>query len=173
MTDLLTWKHRVAEIAEAGVHKTRKMTPIERDAIARALDILACDDVKASYSVRALGNGRYRFPGNVLARLTQKCIVTLEAVPRKLEESFNVEFWPAEALPAPTDTEVEVIAAVEIEPIDNGVIDAGRVIFETLAASLDPYPRKPNAEFVWKIEKGTDPAAAGPFAGLSSLKDKQ
>jgi hypothetical protein len=53
------------------------------------------------------------------------------------------------------------------------VIDAGRVIFETLAASLDPYPRKPNAEFVWKIEKGTDPAAAGPFAGLSSLKDKQ
>lgn len=173
MIQPLNWTHRVAEIAEAGLQQTRTTTEAEREALAQALDVLSCDDVKASYKVRPLGHGRYRVSGDVSARLTQQCVVTLEPVVQDLEESFDVEFWPAESLPASTETEVEVLTAAEIEPIDHGLIDAGRIIFETLSAGLDPYPRKPNAEFAWKDENGTDHATGGPFAGLSKLKDKQ
>jgi len=68
---------------------------------------------------------------------------------------------------------VEALSAAEIEPIEHGLIDAGRIIFETLSASVDPYPRKPGAEFT--AEELGDGAAAtktGPFAALKKLKDR-
>jgi len=172
MTQPLTWTHRVAEIAEAGLQQTRTATAAERKALAQVLDVLSCDDVKASYKVHALGNGRYRVSGNVSARLMRKCVLTLEPIAQALEESFDVEFWPAEALPLTTDTEVEVLTATEFEPIDHGLIDVGRIVSETLSAGLDPYPRKPNAVFAWEHENNTEPSITGPFAGLSKLKDK-
>jgi hypothetical protein len=98
--------------------------------------------------------------------------VTLESVAKELEETFDVEFWPAEAVPETTDTEIEVLTAAEIEPIEHGLIDAGGIIVETLSAGLDPYPRKPNAEFAWE-EKDAELSITGPFAGLSKLKDRR
>ncbi len=173
MIQPLTWTHRIAEIAEDGLQQTRTATAAERETLAQALDVLSCDDVKASYKVCALGHSRYRVSGDVSARLMQQCVVTLEPVAQDLDVSFDVEFRPAEALPVTTDAEVDVLTAAEIEPIDHGLIDAGRIIFETLPAGLDPYPRKPNAGFAWENENDAEPATTGPFAGLSKLKDKQ
>ena len=31
----------------------------------------------------------------------------------------------------------------------DGIIPVGRIVFETISAGLDPYPRKPGAEFTW------------------------
>ena len=173
MIQPLTWTHRAADIAEGGLQQTRAMTAAEREAFAQALDILSCDDVRAAYKIRALGEGRYRLSGDVSARLKQQCVVTLEPIEQELDESFDVEFWPANTLPATTDAEVEVLTAAEIEPIEHGLIDAGRIVFEILSAGLDPYPRKPNAAFAWKDDNGSEPARTGPFAGLSKLKDKR
>jgi len=173
MTQPLAWTHRVTEIAEVGLQQTRAATAAERTALAQGLDVLACDDVKASYNVRALGRSRYRVSGNVSARFMRICVLTLEPIAQDLEESFDVEFWPAESLPLTTETEVEVLTAKEIEPIEHGLIDVGRIISETLSAGLDPYPRKPNAVFAWEQEDNTKPFTTGPFAGLSKLKDKR
>jgi uncharacterized metal-binding protein YceD (DUF177 family) len=172
MTQPINWTHRVAEIAEAGLEQSRTATAAELEALAQVLGVLSCDDVKAVYRVRSLGQGRYRVSGDVSARLTQRCVVTLEPVAQELEETFDVEFWPAETLPESTDAEIEVLTAAEFEPIEHGLIDAGRIIVETLSAGLDPYPRKPNAEFAWE-EKDAEPSATSPFAGLSKLKDKR
>ena len=172
MTRPLNWTHQVSQIAEAGLQQSRTATVTEREALAQVLDVLSCDDVKAVYRVRNLGQGRYRVSGGVSARFTQRCVVTLEPVAQELEEIFDVEFGPTEALPETTDTEFEVLTAAEIEPIEHGLIDAGGIIVETLSAGLDPYPRKPNAEFAWE-EKDAEPSITGPFAGLSKLKDKR
>lgn len=171
MTQPLNWAHRVAEIAEAGLEQSRTATASERRALAQFLNVISCNDVRASYKARNLGQGRYRLLGDVSARLTQQCVVTLEPVEQELEESFDVEFWPADDVPESTDTEIDVLSAAEIEPIEHGIIDAGRIIVETLSAGLDPYPRKSDAEFAWE-EKDTGPSHTGPFAGLSKLKDR-
>jgi len=172
MTQPLNWTHQVSQIAEAGLQQSRTATATEREALAQVLDVPSCDDLKALYRVGHLGQGRYRVSGDVSARFTQRCVVTLEPVAQELEETFDVEFWPTESLPETTDTEIEVLAAAEIEPIEHGSIDAGRIIVETLSAGLDPYPRKRNAEFAWE-EMGAEPSITGPFAGLSKLKDKR
>ena len=88
-----------------------------------------------------------------------------------VDEPFEVTFCPAEAMPAAPSSEREILSEPEIEPLRDGRIEVGRVVFETLAAALDPYPRRADAAFEW-----TDPRDAGgaekasPFAVLRSLK---
>ncbi len=50
-------------------------------------------------------------------------------------------------LPESGEEEVEALSAAEIEPIEHGRIDVGRIVYETLSAAIDPYPRKAGAEF--------------------------
>lgn len=172
MTEPLTWSHRVTEIPESGLDATRVATPAERTAVAQALDIVSCDDLKVEYLIRALGQGRYRMSGRLSARLTQSCVVTLEPVPARIEESFDVAFWPEGSLPEVGEAEVEALSLPEIEPIENGVIATGRVLYDILAAALDPYPRKAGARFEWEGEDGEQSSADnGPFAALKKLKD--
>jgi uncharacterized metal-binding protein YceD (DUF177 family) len=173
MSEPLTWSHRTAEVPEAGLLVAREATPAEREAIAGALDIISCDALSIDYAVRALGGGRYRMMGKLTARVTQACVVTLEPVAATIAQEIDVAFWPAESLPRAGEDETEVLSVAEIEPIEHGQIEVGRVLYELLSASLDPYPRKPGARFEWEGVAGQeDPGATGPFAGLRQLKNK-
>src|SRR5690606_3226474 len=125
---------------------------------------------KADYAIRAQGKGRYVMSGRLSARLTQSCVVTLEPVAARIKEDFEVAFWPEGSLPDVGDAEVEALSLPEIEPIKNGIIEAGRVLYDTLAAALDPYPRKAEARFDWAEEGGEGDAADTPFAALKKLK---
>ena len=51
---------------------------------------------------------------------------------------------------------------------EDGKIDLGQYAVEQLALSLDPFPRKPGAEFVQPEE----PAEISPFAALKALKPR-
>jgi hypothetical protein len=168
MTGPLPWSHRVSAISQGGLAETRLATAAERCAVADALGIVSCEEIKADYVVRAIGAGRYSMGGTVAARLTQECVVTLASVQQTLTETFNVEFWPN--LPDASDAEVEVLSVPDIEQIEHGLIAAGRVIFEILAASLDPYPRSEGARFEWEDAPGAGSAKAGPFSTLKRLK---
>ena len=52
------------------------------------------------------------------------------------------------------------------------MIDLGVVAYETLATSLDPYPRKPDAAFDWADDEnaGEEASEPGPFDVLRTLK---
>jgi uncharacterized metal-binding protein YceD (DUF177 family) len=174
MSAPLPWTHRTTEIPEAGLKVARSATAAELEAATRALGILSCDMLSAEYLVKALGEGRFRMTGKLSARVTQACVVTLEPVEGRIQEQVDVTFWPSEdLLPGSGEGEAEVLGLPEIEPIVHGEIEVGRVLFEILSASLDPYPRKPGARFEWEDvtgEKG--PAASGPFAALKTLKNE-
>ena len=71
--------------------------------------------------------------------------MTLEPVDSTIEEVFDVTFWPEEDMPAPRGGEVDLDEEADPEPIVGGQIDVGRVVFECLAAAVDPFPRRPDA----------------------------
>ena len=172
-TQPLDWSHRVTEVAEQGLRVERSADEAELAAVAAALELPGCERLEAKYAVKAIGEGRYRMTGEVRARLTQACVVTLEPVPARVEESFEVEFWPGQSIPEQPEGEVEVLSLPEIEPIEHGKIAAGRVIFETLSAGLDPFPRKAGAELADEdLPAEPDAAAAGPFAALKKLRNE-
>jgi hypothetical protein len=173
MSTPLAWTHRVSEIPETGLRVSREATEDECTALAEALEVVSCEGAKADYTIRAIGAGRYRMAGEVSAKLTQACVVTLEPLSTRPKEAFEVEFWPSEAVPPAPSTEVEISGLRDIEPIDHSTMDAGRVVFETLAAAIDPYPRKEGAAFDWrdKDDEASEPGSTSPFAKLKTLKE--
>ena len=170
MSEALNWSYRTAEIPESGLRQTRAATEAERAQAAAALEVVSCEHIEAEFNIRAIGKGHYRFVGNVAARLTQSCVVTLDPISQRAEGSFDVEYWPSVELPQRGEEEVEALSAAEIEPIEHGRIDVGRIVYETLSAAIDPYPRKAGAEFA--ADAGNPPAGeSGPFAALKKLKE--
>lgn len=167
----LDWSYRTTEIPEAGLRETRTATGAECAAAASVLEVVSCEQLVSSFDIRATGQGRYRLSGRLDAQVTQSCVVTLDPVGQTVEGTFDVAFWPSASMPREGGEEIEALSAAEIEPIEHGRIDVGRIVFETLSASLDPYPRKPGAEFA-AGEPDAAPAASGPFAALQKLKDR-
>ena len=153
----------------------REATPEELAFVARALDLIACTSLRAEYAIAPTVGGHYRLSGRLRAEVSQACVVTLEPIDSMIEEEFEAVFWPQEDMPAPESGEVAIDDGPEREPIVAGQIAVGRVVFESLAAAIDPFPRKPDA--VLDSQSAT-PANAladkpeSPFAVLSNLKTK-
>lgn len=170
MSQELPWSHAVTDIPAGGLSRQRTATAAERAAVMSALELAGCGTIGAKYRVTPLGGGRYRLAGEVTAEVEQPCIVTLEPVASRLHERFDVEFWPEGEVEPQQEGEAEALSAAEIEPIEDGRIDAGRIVFETIAAGLDPFPRKEGASLE-RSEAGGE-GVPGPFAALEKLRGK-
>jgi hypothetical protein len=171
MSDVLDWHHAVADIPDEGVSVSRDATADERQTIAEALDLPACSSLAARYTIKPRGGGHYRLAGSLSARVEQTCVVTLEPLTNEIADSFTVDFWPEDALPAQSGGLIDVHDEPDMEPIADDRIDAGRVIFECLANGIDLFPRKPGAAF-----EAPEPAAnktEGPFAALARMRQKR
>ena len=147
----------------------------ERSAIAALLELPDLATLKLDYRIRSGGGGRHHLSGRLTADVTQTCVVTLEPVQARVDVPVEVDFWPERVL-AELEARAEEGAgdpdAEWPEPITEGKIDIGPVIYETLATSLDPYPRREGASFDWAEAPGTDGEGAktSPFAALERLK---
>lgn len=177
MEPLADWTVAVTDVPESGLDSTRVATAAELQEIAAALSIASCDRLVARYAIKRAETAHYTLTGTIEATVTQRCVVSLEPVEATIEERFEETFWPADAIPQRNvdEREHEALAIVEPEPIRDGAIDVGRIVYETLAASLDPYPRKPGVAFEWhdpQAPDGNQSRGSSPFAVLSRLKDK-
>jgi hypothetical protein len=171
MTHVLRWAHAIADIGKDGVVESRVATVAECEAVATALDLLSCSALSARYAIKPLAGGRFRLSGEMAADVTQACVVTLDPVTAKIAEEFSVEFWPEDSQNA-GGGEQSVLGGQDVERLAGDAVEAGDIIFEVLSASLDPYPRKPGAEFAWQDPRAGD-AASGPFAALGKLKQRR
>ncbi len=167
METVLDWSHDPRSIPETGLSVTREATDESRDAIAKAMGLLACKRLLAKYVLRPLNQGRYRLNGDVTIEATQACVVTLQPLERKYTMSLDLELWPAEHLADHDDTEIDTLKD-DPEPITDGRIDVGRIVHEELISGIDPYPRSDAAEFDWKDSR--EVARDNPFAQLEKLK---
>lgn len=165
----LDWSHEITEIPERALKRSRTASDSERIALSRALDLLSCDALEATYQITLVAGGGYRLEGGIDAAVTQACVVSLEPVAGRIAESFSVEFQ-REVQEDVATGDVPILAAVEVEPLENERIDVGRIVYETLSAGLDPYPRKDGVAFGWTDTKAAE-GAANPFAVLKKLKD--
>lgn len=171
MTCALTWIEETRELGENGRERRRIATDAECRAIVEGLGLVSCDSLEFTYTLRPLGEGRYRLRGDLCARVKQACVVTLEPVAARVDEHIDLEFWPSSLLaPHPSDGEHAILGSDEPESLGpSGQIETGRIAFEVLAAALDPYPRKDGAAFEWS-EESDSAQKESPFAVLAKLK---
>ncbi len=175
MSVLTDWTIPVTEILEGGKRFDRTATEAERRAVAKELDILDVAKLHCDVRARPLRKGHYQVTGRIKADVVQACVVSLEPIEGKVDEAIDLEFWPEGEVPKPASTPhdewFDPQAPDGAEPIENGRINIGRLVFETLSAGLDPYPRKPGATLAYK-EKPELTAEVHPFAALAKLKPK-
>jgi hypothetical protein len=170
----LSWDHATEDIPDAGLEVERIATAEERKAIAESLDLIACTNLTARYSISPRGEGHFRLTGTLQARVEQSCVVTLEPLTNDIAESFSVDYWPETDIPAATGGVLDVHDEPDLEPIVAGRLQVGRVVFECLAGAIDLFPRKPGATFEPPASPESDGSATteGPFAALAKIKAK-
>jgi Large ribosomal RNA subunit accumulation protein YceD len=169
------WDHAISDIPETGLTLERDASADELLEIARALDLIACTTLKAAYSIVPMSGGRYRLHGRLQAAISQACVVTLDPVDSTVEETFAATFWPEKDVPRPRGGEIDIDEEADPEPIVAGQLAVGRVVFESLAAAIDHFPRRPDAELDRRSSGASERAEGtpeGPFAVLAGIKSK-
>ena len=143
----------------------------QRRAVADRLDLQSISRLDAHAVLTRTGE-LIRAEGRVTASLEQSCAVTNDPVPAFVDERFTLLFMP-EPAPARPDEEIEIGEAdCDVVFYNNGVIDLGTAIADTLALSLNPYPRSAGADAALKEAGVISEEEAGPFAALAELKKK-
>lgn len=141
----------------------------ERRAIGERLGLQALNRFDAHALLQRKGKA-IAVEGRIAASLDQSCVITGEAVPAHIDESFSLVFM-AEPQGGRSDEEVE-LGSSECDVVfhDGSTIDLGSAIADTLALSLDPYPRSAGAEAALKEAGVLTETEASPFAVLAKLK---
>lgn len=143
--------------------------PAEREALARRFALVAVNRLAAQFAIRREAAGILA-TGRVKGEVVQACSATGEPVVAKVDEPVALRF--VESLDG-GDDEVELSdEALDTVEIEGGAIDLGEAAAETMALSLDPFPRSPGAEEALKAAGVIGEEDAGPFGALAGLKAK-
>lgn len=130
---------------------------------------MSIDSLTADLEVRPWLDGA-EIHGRFTAGITQTCSVTADPFDEEAEGEFMVRVLP----PGSPNAPAEVVDEIELDPdaddppdvLDGEDIDLGGYVVEHLSLELDPFPRKPGAEFI----APKDDADLSPFAVLRLLK---
>jgi uncharacterized metal-binding protein YceD (DUF177 family) len=141
----------------------------ERSAIARRLALGALSCLEA-HAVIARSGEVIRVRGRLAAALEQSCVVTGEPVPAHVDEPFDLVFTPEPPV-SRADEEIELGGGdLDVVFHDGAEIDLGGAIADTLALSLDPYPRSAGADAALREAGVLTEEQASPFAVLAKLR---
>ena len=186
------WSHlfEVSDIADKAASVSISPDEESRKNLAKRLGVLSLEVLSTDISLKRESGGRaIHVSGSLKAKLTQKCVVTLEPVKEEIAEEF--EAWyadPEEAISlvkvrhdreaAKPGGEHPILEEKDDpEPIIDGQIDLGELVTQYLSLALNPYPRADGVEY----EHGDDPdkpaqpadIRKNPFAALKNWKASQ
>jgi hypothetical protein len=166
----LHWSIDTHSISQTPAAFSYEANAQERDALKLFASAEEVTAFRAQVKVAPGAGGRFKVSGRLQASLVQSSVVDLEAVPSTVEQDFNVEYWPAEAIEdagpdsAPFDADPP-------EAIVAGKIPIGEFLCELFAVSVEPYPRNPDDTFEW-TSPHPEPETS-PFATLAQLKPQK
>jgi hypothetical protein len=185
----------VDAISEDGIEIAIEADPGECAAVAAEIELPAIAALSAAYRVERRADGRFEVRGELKARVTQVCVVSLE--PFDSEISRHVEIAFAHVRPVLPDRQVRQrnnraalrrgidllpppapvvpIGEGEADPPDPIVdrrIDLGAVTVEFLTLALDFYPKKPGVHFSDVVIGEKDEPKLSAFAALERFKDR-
>jgi len=162
---------RIDTLGEGGRTVTVEADEVERAGLARRFGLVSLDALSAEVALRRDGDILFA-EGRIQAAVVQACAASGAPVPAAIDEAFSLRFVPEGQEPG---EEIE-LDAEDFDTVDysGGAIDLGEAVAETMALSLDPFPRAPDADAVLKAAGvlSEEEAVTGPFAALKALKDK-
>ena len=171
----LTRVVRIDALPKDGQTVTIEASAAERAALAALYELPAIAALTATLRLEPAGRGGARVTGVVHGEFTQTCVVSLEPFAATVDEPVDVRFAPEAEEDSARRTARETLTLSlagedDPDPVVDGRIDLGALTAEFFALGLDPYPRKPGAEFAALPESApTD----SPFAALAARPAKR
>lgn len=168
----------VTDIPEGGLDLDIAADPEALRALAAADGLENIARLEAEFHVTRKQGERINVSGEMRAKITQICVVSLEPFESEVIEPIDVDFAPPEiaaALAARAaalghDGSSHELDEEPPDPIIDGKIDLGALAAEFLALGLDPYPRKPGVTFEPPLEGEAERETA--FSVLRKLKER-
>lgn len=159
---------RIDEVPEGGRHVDLVADEGTRAAVAKLAGLRSLKQLVASFDLIRRARNDLRVVGHVSALVGQVCVVSLEPMEQDVEETIAVTFSPqASATVSESADEIAIPPEDGPEPLIDGKIDLGALATEFLILGIDPYPRKPEANFEPPLSADE---AGHPFAALAALK---
>ncbi len=160
---------RLAELARGPARFGLRPGEAECARIAADLGLVRLSDLDAQLETRPWLDGA-EISGRFTATVTQICGITLEPFETLVSGEIDVRVVPAGSPNAPVGSAGEVTLDLEgPEPpdeVEGELVDLAAYVIEHLALEIDPFPRKPDAEFAYAPES----PSLSPFAALARLK---
>ncbi len=154
------------------LHRRIDLGAAERREVARDLGLEGLNRLEADVRLSAWHDG-LRIEADWRGNVTQICGIGLDPFDSALSGAFTVDVVPAGSLHAPVADDVEIVLDLEVDDppdvIEGDTVDVGAYLIEHLALEIDPFPRKPGAEF---MPPEAEPESS-PFAVLRAIKPKQ
>ncbi|MDG2521939.1 YceD family protein [Caulobacter segnis] len=159
----------LGEVSRGPVSLELAADEASRKKIAKSLGLEAVGKLEAKVKLTAWLDGA-EMKGRLKADVVQTCGVSAESLPAKIDAEFMVRLLPPGSPNAPSDDspEIDIEHDAEDQPdvLETETVDVSGYVVEHLSLELDPFPRKPGAEFVQPPE----PVDLSPFAALKSLQ---
>ena len=146
-----------SKIPSNGLELKLDATPAQKEKIAERLGIIRLSELKSRVLVTK--DTFITVHASFTAQVIQKDVVTNEALPQTINESFDEVFIEKKDLKEPF-SENDLDAP---EVIENHQLDIGELIIQYLSLSLDDFPSE-RADFVYREKE------ENPFSVLKKLK---
>jgi hypothetical protein len=181
---------KVEDVPPEGLDPTISATESERQAVAAQNGLEGLAKLEGTLHVAPWRKGGIAATGEMRARVTQICVVSLDPFDSEIVEPIDVKFAPMTAplvederraakaaprrrspppvMPTPSS---ELGGEDAPDPIIDGRVDLGALVAEFLVLALEPYPRKPGVEFAAPAVAADEKIEESPFAKLAALKD--
>jgi uncharacterized metal-binding protein YceD (DUF177 family) len=158
----------VEDIPDAGRHIEIEAPATALAGLAELAAVRELPRLSAVFDLNRQGAGVH-VAGQVKAKVGQDCVVTLEPLESDVDEVVDLTFAPLPDGAKPA-AQIEVKPGEQpTEPLVERTIDLGAIATEFLILGINPYPRKPGAQFAAATD---DDGAAKPFAALEALKKR-
>jgi Large ribosomal RNA subunit accumulation protein YceD len=148
---------QVDRVPKLGSHERLTADSKECAALAARVGIPKIHSFGGFLHVTPWRGGGLKIAGNLEAEVDQISVVSLETFTEKVNFPVERFFLPQRESQSTNEEDVDVI--------ENGSVDLGEVLAETLALELDPYPRQPGEVFNDLIES-VEPEKVSPFTKL-------
>ena len=151
----------VDRVPALGCHERLAADEKECAALAKRFDLPKIHMLGGLLKVVPWRGGGLKVTGTLNARVDQVSVISLETFTSDLEFAIERYFLsPRAGQPA---------AEEDVDVIENGSVDLGEILAESMALELDPYPRR-EGEVFNDIEEHPESAKVSPFTSLSKLK---
>ncbi len=164
------------DIPKAGLNKAILATPIERQKLAKLLDIEELIDFSAQLQISRWRGDGLKIKAEIRAEVVQNCVVSLIPVTSHLEEQTEWCFKPETRQKeknkmSQEDMLIDPLSEDPADPLIDGKVDLGELVIEHLVLMIDPFVKSPTASFEQFYNDGQKTAApeaedVSPFAVL-------